>query len=108
MTLPRRLLALASPLALGLATMILAQGSASAASFEYKCEDGTRLTATFSPPDQPEGKADLVFADGKTLALPQVISADGGRYEKDDVEFWIKGKGAMLTITGKMTNCTTH
>lgn len=105
---PRRLLALAPPLALGLATMIVAQGAASAASFEYQCEDGTRLTATFSPPDQPEGKADLVFADGRTLLLPQVISADGGRYEKDGVEFWIKGMGAMLTIAGKMTNCATR
>ncbi|WEK48596.1 MAG: MliC family protein [Candidatus Kaistia colombiensis] len=80
---------------------------ASARSFEYQCEDGTKLTATFSPPEQAEGTADLVFADGKKVALPQAVSADGGRYTKDGIEFWIKGSGAMLTVAGKTTNCKT-
>jgi len=76
-------------------------------SFVYRCEDGTSLTATFSPPEQPRSVADLVFADGKTVALPQAISADGGRYTQGDIEFWIKGNGATLTIAGKSTQCET-
>lgn len=95
-------------LTLGIASAFAACGTASAAGYDYRCEDGTALTATFSPPEQAEGTAELVFADGRKLVLPQVVSADGGRYEKDDVEFWIKGKGAMLTIAGKMTNCVTE
>ncbi|BCP54837.1 hypothetical protein K32_34540 [Kaistia sp. 32K] len=94
-------------LGLGFASMFVAVDAASAADFDYRCEDGTALTATFSPPSPEGSTAQLVFADGRTLVLPQVVSADGGRYQKDDVEFWIKGKGAMLTVAGKLTNCTT-
>ena len=104
MILQRRGLALA----LGIAATFVAFEAASAKSFEYQCEDGTKLAATFSPPEQAAGLADLVFSDGRKLSLPQAISADGGRYVKDDVEFWIKGNGAMLTIAGKMTNCATQ
>jgi membrane-bound inhibitor of C-type lysozyme len=98
-------------LALGLAAALAAPGLAAAdgaaKSFAYQCEDGTRLTASFSPPEQAEGSARIAFADGETTVLPQAVSADGGRYVKDDVEFWIKGRGAMLTIAGKTTNCET-
>lgn len=94
-------------LALGFASTVVSLDVAAAKNFAYRCEDGTRLTATFSPPAQREGLADLVFADGAKLVLPQALSADGGRYAKDDVEFWIKGSGARLTRAGKTTNCTT-
>lgn len=94
-------------LALGLAPMLAVADGIPARTFNYACEDGTSLKARFSPPEQPQGSADLVFADGMEAVLPQVVSADGGRYAKDDVEFWIKGNGAMLTIAGKTTNCTT-
>ncbi|ODT21475.1 MAG: hypothetical protein ABS35_17245 [Kaistia sp. SCN 65-12] len=84
-----------------------AANDATARSFAYQCEDGTRLTASFSPPEAAQGSAELVFADGDKVVLPQAVSADGGRYVKDEIEFWIKGKGAMLTIADKTTNCTT-
>ncbi|MCX5576976.1 MliC family protein [Kaistia terrae] len=86
----------------------VAASSEAARSFAYRCEDGTRLSASFSPAGQGQGTADIAFADGRKVVLPQAVSADGGRYVKDDIEFWIKGNGAMLTIADKMTNCTTH
>jgi membrane-bound inhibitor of C-type lysozyme len=104
----RRGLVLALGLASALVAVDLAAADGSAArSFAYQCEDGTRLTASFSPPGEAEGSARIAFVDGETTVLPQAVSADGGRYVKDDVEFWIKGKGAMLTIAGKTTNCVT-
>jgi membrane-bound inhibitor of C-type lysozyme len=39
--------------------------------------------------------------------LPQVISADGGRYADNGVEFWIKGKNATLTRGGGSETCST-
>jgi membrane-bound inhibitor of C-type lysozyme len=100
-------------LAAGLASTLVAGNLAladgiPAKSFAYQCEDGTRLSATFSPPEQAEGSVRIAFDGAETTVLPQAISADGGRYVKDDVEFWIKGKGATLTIAGKTTNCTTN
>jgi membrane-bound inhibitor of C-type lysozyme len=96
-------------MALGLVPALAVADGIPAPSFEYQCEDGTRLQARFSPPEPArEGTADLVFADGDRVVLPQAVSADGGRYVKDDVEFWIKGKGAMLTIAGNTTNCVTN
>ena len=37
----------------------------------------------------------------------QVPSADGGRYQDDVTEFWIKGQTARLTRAGATTECTT-
>ncbi|WP_051231076.1 MliC family protein [Kaistia adipata] len=84
-----------------------APADATAKTFAYQCEDGTRLTASFSPPEAAQGSAEIVFADGDKVTLTQAVSADGGRYVKDDIEFWIKGTGAMLTIAEKTTNCAT-
>ena len=57
------------------------------------------------------GKADIVitFPDGHTLALPQSISADGGRYESGTTVFWSKGDNAFVTENDKntYTNCVT-
>jgi membrane-bound inhibitor of C-type lysozyme len=78
---------------------------ASAQTFlQYRCEDGAQLSAMF-----PQGEARaFVQLDGKALTLPQRISADGGRYAKGGVTFWIKGKGAQLKRPGrKWTQCQT-
>jgi membrane-bound inhibitor of C-type lysozyme len=40
--------------------------------------------------------------------LPQVLSADGGRYANDGVEFWIKGRDATLTRDGRRQTCSTR
>lgn len=72
---------------------------------DYRCADGSAFTATFTPPGEVEGSVTLTYEDGHMLTLPQVISADGGRYEKDGTQFWIKGNGGTLTIDGKDTSC---
>jgi membrane-bound inhibitor of C-type lysozyme len=46
-----------------------------------------------------------MLSDGRTMILPQTISADGTRYaNKDDsVIFWSKGNGLVFTENGKET-----
>jgi membrane-bound inhibitor of C-type lysozyme len=55
-------------------------GPALATEARYTCSDGSKLTAQFSPPDTAKGSVALTFATGRELKLPQVLSADGGRY----------------------------
>ncbi len=72
----------------------------------YECSTGTRLSATFSSPTVSPGSVILVFAGARRLIiLPQVVSADGGRYANSDMEFWIKGKEATLRREGKRETC---
>jgi membrane-bound inhibitor of C-type lysozyme len=74
----------------------------------YTCADGIRVTATFSPPGNALGSVKLAYAGSSSeITLPQVVSADGGRYAQGDVEFWIKGREATLTRAGASTTCTT-
>jgi membrane-bound inhibitor of C-type lysozyme len=73
---------------------------------DYTCSDGTRLTATFSPPGASPGNVVLVIAGAK-ITLPQVKSADGGRYANNEMEFWIVGKGATFTRAGRKETCQT-
>lgn len=80
--------------------------AAHATEAQYTCDKGTRLTAQFSPPGAPNGQATLIFGSGRKIVLPQVMSADGGRYAKGNTEFWIKGRGATLTQGGKSQTCT--
>ena len=74
----------------------------------YTCSDGSKLTAQFSPPDTAKGSVALTFATGRELKLPQVLSADGGRYADADIEFWIKGRSATLTMKGVKETCSTQ
>jgi membrane-bound inhibitor of C-type lysozyme len=72
----------------------------------YTCADGTKLQVTFSRPSASMGSVKLVYVGSRAeTTLPQAISADGGRYTRGDVEFWIKGKRATLTRAGKATTC---
>ena len=50
----------------------------------------------------------LTFGTGRELKLPQVLSADGGRYADADIEFWIKGQTATLTMKGVKETCSTQ
>ncbi len=69
-------------------------GSASATPTVYRCADGTVVRAAFSSPE-PAGSVRLTFArQARTVTLPRVLSADGGRYADGSVEFWIKGNAA--------------
>jgi membrane-bound inhibitor of C-type lysozyme len=88
------------------ATVALA-GPALATEARYTCSDGSKLTAQFSPPDAAKGSVALTFGPGREQKLPQVLSADGGRYADADIEFWIKGRSAILTMKGVKKTCST-
>jgi membrane-bound inhibitor of C-type lysozyme len=94
-----------------LPTLILLAATTTAAvamEAKYQCSGGTRLTATFSAPGDRPGHVVLVLAGSSgAINLPQVVSADGGRYANDSVEFWIKGRNATLTRGGKSETCRT-
>jgi membrane-bound inhibitor of C-type lysozyme len=79
-----------------------------AAQARYTCSGGGKLTAKFSPPGSPKGEVALTFDTGRELNLPQVLSADGGRYANGDIEFWIKGRSATLTMNGVKETCATQ
>ena len=95
--------------ALAGAAAILASGApALATEARYACSGGSKFTANFSPPGAAEGKVKLTFGAGRELDLPQVLSADGGRYADADIVFWIKGRRATLTMKGVKETCTTR
>src|SRR3569623_243836 len=50
-------------------------------------------------PPTPGGSGNLTLSDGRTMSLPQTISADGARYANADeaLVFWSKGNGATIT-----------
>lgn len=57
--------------------------------------EGMRLTAMFK-----EGAVELILSDGRSLLLPQGISASGARYTDGETLFWNKGDEAYLTLEG--------
>ena len=76
-----------------MAALLTASLPAQAQTFaRYLCDDGTPVIAAFYQND----KTARIQVDGKSLALPQRLSADGGRYAKGGVSFWIKGQQATL------------
>jgi membrane-bound inhibitor of C-type lysozyme len=100
---------LAKRLGLAAAVAILALGAPGcAAEARYTCSGGGKLAARFSPPGSPKGQVALTFDTGRELNLPQVMSADGGRYANGGIEFWIKGRSATLTMNGVKETCATR
>jgi membrane-bound inhibitor of C-type lysozyme len=93
---------------IGAAAILMSAGPALATEARYTCSDGSELTANFSPPDAAKGSVALTFGTGRELKLPQVLSADGGRYADADIEFWIKGREATLTMKGVKETCSTQ
>lgn len=80
-----------------------------AAKATYVCSGGTKLTAIFSEPTTPPGNVVLsIVGAPKAIKLPQVMSADGGRYQQGDMEFWIKGRDATLNRRGTSETCRTR
>jgi membrane-bound inhibitor of C-type lysozyme len=90
------------------ALLIAGAGAAFALSANYTCSGGATLSARFAPSSYETGKVDIRFGNGRSLTLPQVVSADGGRYAAGDVEFWIKGTGATLTRGADVQTCTSR
>ena len=77
-----------------LALIIVCASPSSAQTFlQYRCDDGAQLSVTFRR--ESESRA-FVQLDGKSLILPQRLSASGARYAKGGVTFWIKGNDAQL------------
>jgi len=74
----------------------------------YTCSGGGKLSANFSQADAAKGEVKLTFDTGRELSLPQVLSADGGRYANAGIEFWIKGQSATLTMNGVKETCSTQ
>jgi membrane-bound inhibitor of C-type lysozyme len=81
-----------------LATGVIFPVMAQANEVQYTCADNTVLNAVFSAQGASPAFARLRIAGMEAeIYLPQVISADGGRYANKDIEFWIKGNSARLT-----------
>ena len=87
----------------------------------YTCKNGKTIKADFYKGEQipvkpgempiPTGSVDLKLSDGRTLTLPQTISASGIRYANKDESFvfWSKGNTAFITENNTETysNCVT-
>ena len=72
----------------------------------FKCSDGRALKAEFG-----DASVNLSLSDGRTLILPQTISASGARYANtnESFVFWNKGNTAFVEEGGVTTyqNCAT-
>ncbi len=89
------------------------------ASARYLCEESKAIIASYfsgpstpgtsGVPPVPGGHVDLLLSDGRSVSLPQTISASGIRYANADASlvFWSKGDGAFVTENGEQTyrNC---
>jgi len=62
----------------------------------FLCQNNKSIQAIFSTGGN--SSVDLVLSDGRTLQLPQVISASGARYANEDESFvfWNKGDTAFV------------
>lgn len=61
-------------------------------------------TAPDMPPT-PQGSVRLVLSDGRTMTLPQTLSASGARYANtgESIIFWNKGNTAFMEENGTTT-----
>lgn len=67
----------------------------------YSCTDGS-IDAGYAA-----SSVTLALSDGRSMVLPQTVSASGTRYEKNSTVFVTKGDNAFLEENGKTTygNC---
>jgi membrane-bound inhibitor of C-type lysozyme len=73
----------------------------------YVCAGGTGLSAKFDNQGPQPSVTLILTGSAKRVRLPQVLSADGGRYANQTMEFWIHGQSASLTRGGKAVACKT-
>ena len=79
------------------------------ATASYYCNGGKTISAAYyrgapalapvpGQPPTPTGSVALTLSDGRTMTLPQTISASGIRYANADESFvfWSKGNGALV------------
>jgi membrane-bound inhibitor of C-type lysozyme len=81
----------------------------------FNCESGKSVDAVFiyaSTTSRVGNQVQLMLSDGRQMTLPQVISADGGRYANADesIVFWNVGNTATITENGTTTysGCVTN
>jgi len=69
----------------------------------FTCPSGASVTATFHSGD--DSHVTLTLSDGRTLSVPQALSASGARYATPDESFvfWNKGDSAFITEGGTTT-----
>lgn len=88
------------------ATIVLYEKDISVIKAVFACPDSKAIYAEFS-----KNKVNLILSDGRTLALPQAISASGARYadKNENFVFWNKGNGAFIEEKGSTTykDCVT-
>lgn len=70
----------------------------------FTCDSGSTIAANFST-----NSVALTLSDGRQLALPQIIAADGAQYQQGTILFINKGDQAFLQENGTTTysNCIT-
>lgn len=75
----------------------------------FACAGGKSIDATFV--NTGKGSVKLALSDGRSLTLPQAMSASGARYANKDESFvfWNKGNTAFVEEGGKTTyqDCAT-
>jgi membrane-bound inhibitor of C-type lysozyme len=71
----------------------------------FTCDDGSAIEATFDNAPDP-ATAQLVRGD-QTFTLPQAMSGSGARYVGEGIEFWNKGRDAMVEWQGQTLSCST-
>ena len=80
-------------------------GAAANPRAHYQCDGAKTIDAFFTAgdvvpgnPPRPTGKVTIALGYGRTLTLPQTLSASGVRYANADESFvfWIKGDGALV------------
>ncbi len=82
----------------------------------YFCADGKSIIATYyqsknksvpkaGQPPTPNGSVSLDLSNGRSMVLPQTISADGVRYANanESIVFWNKGNGVTFVDNGQQT-----
>ncbi len=74
-------------------------------SVHYSCSNGNTMDAVFG-----EDAVSLALSDGRSVVLPQTVSASGVRYEQGSIIFVGKGDNAFLQEGDKVTyeNCVVN
>ena len=71
----------------------------------FLCDDSSEIEATFHNAPDP-GTVKLVRG-GQSFTIPQARSGSGARYVGDGIEFWNKGRDAMVEWQGTKLECST-
>ena len=59
--------------------------------YEYRCDNGSMLRATYYTLSDKSLNFTKLELRGHVSTLPQLLSADGGRYSDDRQQWWING-----------------